>query len=261
MATSGKRTHDDGSAGDADYGRIGAGYTDFRRPDPRIAAAIRSALGPARSVLNVGAGAGSYEPTDLDVTAVEPSASMRALRPVGRPAIDATADSLPFPDDSFDAAMSTFSVHQWPDLAKGLAEVRRVTRGPIVIMSVDPEFDGHFWLNDYAPEIMDTESGRYPAIAGIAAALGGITEVQTVPIPLDCTDGFNQAYYGRPELLLEEGARKANSAWSFVAPEVPERFVRDLSADLASGAWDAKYAALRNLPTWDGGLRLVVGRP
>jgi SAM-dependent methyltransferase len=258
---SGGRAHIDGSAGDADYGRIGPGYTNYRQPDPRIEAAILDALGPGDSVINVGAGAGSYEPDDRAVTAVEPSASMRANRPQGRPAIDATADALPFADGSFDAAMSTFSVHQWPDLNAGLRELRRVSRGPVVIMTVDPDFDARFWLDDYAPEVLATEAGRFPALNRIADALGGRVEVRTVPVPLDCTDGFNQAFYGRPETLLEPGARLANSAWSFVSPDIQERFVRDLSADLASGAWDAKYGALRTQPTFDGGLRLVVGRP
>ena len=251
----------DGSAGDADYSRIGPGYTDYRRPDPRIAAAILDALGDAQSVVNVGAGAGSYEPTDRAVTAVEPSASMRAQRPADRPAIDGTADALPFEDDSFDAAMSTFSVHQWPDLAAGLGELRRVSRGPVVILSIDPDFEDDFWLNDYAPEVLETERGRFPRLDRITSALGGTSEIRVVPIPLDCTDGFNQAFYGRPEVLLEPGARKANSAWSFVGDEIQERFVRDLSADLASGAWDERYGALRSTPTFDGGLRLIIGRP
>jgi SAM-dependent methyltransferase len=258
---SSERSHSDGSAGDADYSRIGPGYTDYRRPDPRIEAAILAALGDGTSVVNVGAGAGSYEPTDREVTAVEPSASMRANRPAGRPAIDATADALPFADGSFDAAMSTFSVHQWPDLAAGLHELRRVARGPVVIMTIDPEFDDGFWLRDYAPEVLETEAGRFPTLDRIAEALGGQVEVRTVAIPLDCTDGFNQAFYGRPEILLEPGARTANSAWSFVGPAVQDRFVRELSADLASGAWDAKHGALRTQPTFDGGLRLVVGQP
>lgn len=257
---SGQRAHSDGSAGDADYGRIGAGYTKYRRPDPRIAAAILDALGDSHTVVNVGAGAGSYEPTDREVTAVEPSASMRANRPADRPAINATADALPFADDSFDAAMSTFSVHQWPDLAAGLRELRRVARGPVVILTVDPDFDDGFWLAEYAPEVIQTESARFPGLARIEDALGGHVEIRPVPIPLDCTDGFNQAFYGRPEILLEPGARKANSAWSFVASEVQERFVRELAADLASGVWDAKHGALRTQPTFDGGLRLVIAR-
>lgn len=256
-----QRRGTDGSAGDADYSRIGPGYTDYRRPDPRIAGAILDALGSAASVINVGAGAGSYEPTDREVTAVEPSASMRAQRPADRPAIDATADALPFADDSFDAAMSTFSVHQWPDLAAGLGELRRVARGPVVIMSIDPDFDDGLWLNHYAPEVLETERGRFPSLDRIQLALGETSEVRVVPIPLDCTDGFNQAFYGRPEMLLEPGARKANSAWSFVSDEIQQRFVRELSADLESGKWDDRYGALRTTPTFDGGLRLIIGRP
>jgi SAM-dependent methyltransferase len=255
------RPHSDGSAGDVDYASLADGYPAFRRPDPRIERVIVDALGDSRTVLNVGAGAGSYEPVDRDVTAVEPSASMRAQRPAGRPAIDATAESLPFGDDSFDASMATFSVHQWSDVEAGLAEMRRVTRGPVVILTVDPALIERFWLTDYAPEVMAAEASRYPAIDRIAAALGGDATANVVPIPFDCVDGFNQAYFGRPELLLDPGARAANSAWTFVGPDVEERFVRTLAADLASGAWDDRYGELRERPDYDGALRLVVSRP
>ncbi len=254
--------HGDGSAGDADYGAIGRGYTDYRRPDPRIEAAIRTQLGDAVTVLNVGAGAGSYEPVDRDVTAVEPSESMRAQRAENLPlAVDATAENLPFADASFDASMATFSVHQWTDLQAGLRELRRVTRGPVVILSCDPAALDRFWLVDYAPEVIATEAGRYPDPAAIARELGGETTVLDVPIPLDCTDGFGEAYYGRPEALLDPGARRANSAWSFVDESVVSRFERDLGADLASGAWDANHGALRTKPEFEGSLRLIVSRP
>jgi SAM-dependent methyltransferase len=254
------RPHTDGSAGDVDYSPLARGYSKYRQPDPHIAAAILTALGDAVSVLNVGAGAGSYEPADRTVTAVEPSASMRAQRPIDRPAIDATAGSLPFADSTFDASMATFSVHQWPDVEAGLAEMRRVTRGPVLILTADPSRVELFWLNDYAPEVMHTEAGRYPSLERIAEALGG-AEIVDVAIPFDCIDGFNEAYYGRPEQFLDRGARAANSAWSFVGAEVEERFARDLSADLESGRWDAKYGELRTQPTFDGALRLVIGRP
>ncbi|MCU1527700.1 MAG: hypothetical protein JWP75_1463 [Frondihabitans sp.] len=251
----------DGSAGDADYGRIGQGYIDYRQPDSRIESMISAALGEATTVLNVGAGAGSYEPLDRVVTAVEPSASMRAQRPPHRvSAIDATAESLPFDDDSFDAAMSTFSIHQWGDLAAGLRELRRVTRGPIVLLSCDPAALDRSWLAVYAPEVIATEASRYPDPAEVARLLGGRVEILDVPIPLDCTDGFSEAYYGRPERLLDPGARLANSAWSFVDPEVEPRFVASLSADLADGTWDARFGHLREQPTFDGALRLIVGR-
>lgn len=251
----------DGSAGDADYGTIGTGYTDYRRPDPRIEAAIAEVLGHAQTVLNVGAGAGSYEPRLRDVTPVEPSASMRAQRPADlATAIDGTAESLPFDDDAFDASMSTFSIHQWTDLGAGLREMRRVTRGPVILLSCDPAALDRFWLVDYAPEVIATEASRYPAPAEVARLLGGDVVVSAMPIPLDCTDGFGEAYYGRPERLLEPGARLANSAWSFVDDDVEERFVERLTADLASGAWDARYGHLRRQPTFEGSLRLIVGR-
>jgi SAM-dependent methyltransferase len=252
--------HGDGSAGDADYGAIGSGYSRYRRPDPRIAAHIRAALGPARTVLNVGAGAGSYEPTDREVTAVEPSAAMRAQRPAHLPrAIDAVAERLPFEDGRFDAAMATYTVHQWPDLEAGLAEMRRVTRGPVAVLSCDPSALDRFWLHAYAPEVTAVEAARYPPIERILAGLGG-GEVRTVPIPLDCADGFNEAYYGRPEMLLDEGARLACSGWSSVAPAAVRRFVADLSRDLADGSWDRRYGAFRTLSEFDGPLRLVVGK-
>lgn len=250
----------DGSAGDADYGAIGTGYARYRRPDPRIAASIAEALGGARTVLNVGAGAGSYEPTDREVTAVEPSASMRAQRAAHLPrALDAAAESLPFADGRFEASMATFTIHQWSDLHAGLNEMRRVTRGPVVLLTCDPAALERFWLHAYAPEVTRIEAGRYPSIATIVSALGGNADVRAVPIPLDCRDGFNEAYYGRPERLLDDGARLACSGWSFVAPAAVDRFVDHLRRDLADGTWDARYGHLRTQPTFDGPLRLIVG--
>lgn len=252
-----------GSAGDADYGVIGAGYSAYRRPEPLIAAAIAAALGDARTVLNVGAGAGSYEPTHLDVTAVEPSASMRAQRPGHLPAaVDAVAEALPFGDGAFDASLATFTVHQWTDLTAGLSEMRRVTRGPVCFLTCDPGALDRFWLAEYAPEVIAAEARRYPPIATVARLLGGaeVVDVIDVPIPLDCVDGFGEAYHGRPEALLDPGARRANSAWTFVGPDVAARFQRRLRTDLDSGAWDRRHGALRTRPTFDGSLRLVVGR-
>jgi SAM-dependent methyltransferase len=252
----------DGSAGDADYAAIGTSYSRYRRPDPRIATAIRSALGDARTVLNVGAGAGSYEPTDRMVTAVEPSAAMRAQRPASMPpAIDATAEALPFPDRAFDAAMTTFSVHQWQDLAAGLRELRRVTRGPVVVLTCDPALLDRFWLVEYAPEVIAAEARRYPPLPVLADGLAGRTNSRNVPVPLDCTDGFNEAYYGRPEGLLDPDARLSCSAWSFVDSGVHDRFVDRLTGDLETGAWDDRHGALRRQPTFEGSLVLVVSQP
>jgi SAM-dependent methyltransferase len=252
--------HRDGSAGDANYAVIGAGYTRYRQPDPHIARFILNALGDAETVLNVGAGAGSYEPTDRRVTAIEPSASMRAQRPAQLPAaVDAVAERLPFADGVFDASMATFTVHQWPDLRAGLSEMRRVTRGPVLILSCAPDELDRFWLNGYAPEVIAVEARRYPPIETIAEMLGGDVEVITVPIPLNCTDGFSEAYYGRPECLLDPGARLANSAWSFVDTSVGPRLEAELGRDLESGAWDAKYGHLRQMPELAGSLKLIVG--
>jgi len=252
----------DGSAGDANYGTIGMGYTNYRQPEPHIEAFIRQALGDARTVLNVGAGAGSYEPVDREVVAVEPSESMRAQRPAHLPvAIDGVAQRLPFADASFDASMATFTVHQWPDLAAGLREMRRVTRGPVLILTCAPTRLHLSWLADYAPDMIAVEARRYPTIAAIEEGLGGRVDVQPVEIPLMCTDGFSEAYYGRPERLLEPGARRANSAWSFVEPGVEAKFVERLSRDLENGLWDKKYGALRTQPFFDGSLRLIVGHP
>jgi SAM-dependent methyltransferase len=253
--------HDDGSAGDANYGVIGTGYTRYRQPDPHIARFILKALGDAETVLNVGAGAGSYEPMDRRVTAVEPSASMRALRPAHLPvAIDAVAERLPFGDGAFDASMATFSVHQWPDLKAGLTEMRRVTRGPVLVLTCAPDELDRFWLNEYAPEVIAVEARRYPPVETIAAMLGGQVEVIAVPIPLDCTDGFSEAYFGRPECLLDPGARLANSAWSFVDSSVGLRLETELGRDLEAGIWDARHGHLRKLSELKGSLKLIVGR-
>ncbi|SDT29513.1 class I SAM-dependent methyltransferase [Microlunatus soli] len=252
----------DGSAGDADYGQIGGGYRSYREPEPRFAAAIESALGAARTVINIGAGAGSYEPIDRDVTAVEPSVAMREQRPADRPpAVDAVAEDLPFADDSFDAAMTTFSVHQWSDLEGGLAEMRRVATGPVVILTCDPVLVHDFWLNDYAPAVLDTEARRYPPLARIAGALGGTTEITPLPIPLRCRDGFSEAYYGRPEAFLDPGARLANSAWSFVAPDLAQASVEALRADLADGSWDRRHGQLRSQDQYQGSLVLITATP
>lgn len=249
----------DGSAGDADYGTIGNGYGVYRQAEPAIAARILEALGQARTVLNVGAGAGSYEPLDRAVTAVEPSAAMRAQRPaLLAPALDAVAEHLPFADGAFEASMATYTVHQWQDLERGLRELRRVTAGPVVILTCDPDLVQNFWLNLYAPGVLAAEALRYPSMDRLRAGLGGAMAVSPVPIPLACRDGFNEAYYGRPEKLLEPGARLACSAWSFVSAAESQGYVAHLRRDVASGAWDRQFGHLRRQPAYDGALRLLV---
>jgi SAM-dependent methyltransferase len=248
-----------GDPGQASYAEIALLYAHYRRPDPRIAALVTNALGEAKTVLNVGAGTGSYEPAHLSVTPVEPSAAMRAQRPAHlTAALGVTAEALPFADNSFDASMSTFSVHQWRDLERGLSEMRRVTRGPVVILTCDPTLLNRFWLSMYTPEVIDAEARRYPSIGRLAKGLGSRVQVLSVPIPLDCTDGFNEAYYGRPAALLDRGARLSCSAWSFVDDTVHDRFTAELSRDLADGTWDNRFGTLCSQPTFDGSLVLVI---
>jgi Methyltransferase domain len=249
-------------AGDIDYDAHGGGYAQVRRTDPRIARHVHAALGDARTVLNVGAGAGSYEPDDRYVVAVEPSARMRAQRPASAvPALDGVAERLPFDDGSFDAVMAMVTVHQWSDLAKGLAEARRVARGPVVVLTFDGDALDGYWLARYAPELVAAERRRYPAIGVIAAGTGSRSEVTAVPVPIDCVDGFTEAYYARPEMFLDPRVRAAQSAWTFVADADEERGVARLAADLASGAWDAEFGALRRQPEFVGSLRLIVSHP
>ncbi|MDH6138981.1 MULTISPECIES: class I SAM-dependent methyltransferase [Kitasatospora] len=252
----------DGSAGDADYSAIGAGYSNYRQPDPRIAELIQQALGEVRTVVNVGAGAGSYEAGPFEFTAVEPSQVMREQRPDHlAPAIDATAEQLPFEDGSFDAALATFTVHQWSDVKAGLRELRRVARGPVVILTCDPALVRDFWLHQYAPDVLDHEARRYPAISTISDTLGGAVAVDRVPIPADCTDGFNEAYFARPERLLDPGARQACSAWSFVEPELREQYLKKFRRELSSGAWDERHGALRHQESYNGSLVLIRAIP
>ncbi len=247
---------------DTDYSTLAVDYADVRRPDPRIGAQLAAALGDARKVINVGAGTGSYEPTDRHVVAIEPATEMRARRAPGlAPAIDARAEEIPFDDDAFDAALAVFTVHHWPDLEAGLGELRRVTRGPVVVMTADPDALADLWVAEYSPEFHATERRRYPAPGRIAAALGGKLEVRPLRIPLDCTDGFADAFYGRPEAMLEPAVRRAQSAWSFVDDAAQSRFVERLRADLESGAWDNRFGALRRTPEFVGSIRILVSSP
>lgn len=252
--------------GDVDYDRHGHCYSTLRRPDPRIAAQIHAALGPpetTRAIINVGAGAGSYEPTDRYVVPVEPFAAMRAQRPPHlAPAVRAAAESLPFDDNTFDAALASLTIHQWPDKRRGLAELRRVTRGPIVILTFDFDALTRFWIMDYAPELAEGERTRLGTMDELRALLAphaSRVRVDEVPIPIDCTDGFTEAYYARPERLTDPRVRAAQSVWKFIPPGVEARFEQELTRDLASGAWDRAYAQFRAMPEFHGALRLVIG--
>lgn len=224
------------------YDQLGQEYSGHRRTEPRIAAFIETALANAKTVLNVGAGAGSYEPADRYVVAVEPSAVMREqrLRNGKVPALNAKGDALPFDDNSFDAAMAMVTIHHWPDIGKGLRELRRVAKNQVVIMTFDPDALDNYWNAHYFPELIAVEKLRYPTIAFIDDALAGNCEVIEVPIPLDCTDGFQEAFYGRPEAFLNKDVRQAQSAWSFLPDKLQQDLVKRLQDDLESGQWDKK---------------------
>ncbi len=241
------------------YDTIGATYSVTRRTEPRIAARVWAALGEARTLLNVGAGTGSYEPQERDVTAVEPSAVMRAQRPAGAaPCVAATADGLPFEDQSFDAAMAFSTIHHWPDPIAGLREMRRVARRVVVFTfdASDGEWRRRFWLiRDYLPEVADFIVGR-PSLTEQARAIGA--RIEPVLIPWDCADGFFEAYWRRPEAYLDEQVRRGISVWAKVGPEAEQRAVRSLRDDLASGRWAERNRDLVALDAAELGLRLLV---
>jgi SAM-dependent methyltransferase len=241
------------------YDLIGRSYDRHRHPDPRIAARIDAALAGAGSIVNVGAGTGSYEPAGRRVVAVEPSRVMIAQRPRGAaPVVCAVAEALPFADGSFDVATAILTVHHWTDFRQGLGEMRRVARRRVVVLTWDRErFHEAFWfVRDYLPEVAHAERGL-AALAEITAVLGACA-VQAVPIPHDCTDGFFGAYWRRPEAYLDPETRAAISGLARVGEAVVRPAVARLAADLASGAWARRYGHLRASAEIDLGYRLVV---
>lgn len=236
------------------YDSMGMNYAELRKPDPRIARFITHALGDASTVLNVGAGTGSYEPADRQVTAVEPSREMiRQRKPGAVPAIEACAESLPFPDKSFDASMAILTIHHWTDKRAGLREMRRVTRGPVVLLSFDPS--SRPWLTDYLPELAALDDERMPTLSELEQWLGPL-QVTPVPIPHDCTDGFLYAYWKRPFAYLDTRLRAGSS--SFWLIKGVEEGLEKLKRDLESGAWERRYADLLQQDEYEAGYRLVV---
>jgi SAM-dependent methyltransferase len=241
------------------YDTIGATYTVTRRTEPRIAARFWAALDDARTVLNVGAGTGSYEPSNRDVIAVEPSALMRAQRPPGAaPCVAAAAERLPFKDQAFDAAMAFSTVHHWQDPIAGLREMRRVARRVVVFTfdGSDTAWRRRFWLTrDYLPEVADFLVD-WPPLTELARAVGA--RIEPVPIPWDCADGFFEAYWRRPEAYLHEDVRRGISIWAKVGPDAEHRVVRNLRDDLASGRWAERNRDLVDLDAAELGLRLLI---
>jgi SAM-dependent methyltransferase len=244
------------------YDRIGGQYREGRREEPRIAAAILGALGGASPVLNVGAGAGSYEPRDRLVVAVEPSAVMVRQRPHGAaPAVRAQAEALPFGDGTFGAAMAVLTVHHWTDRARGLAEVRRVADGPVVLFVRDPRVVPAWWLHHYFPASRRLEARRETPLDQFARLLGRPLEVIPVPVPANCADGFSGAYWRRPRAYLDRRVWRPISALALIPDADREEGMRRLRADLDNGEWHRRYGHLLVLDELDLGYRVVVAAP
>ena len=238
------------------YDSIGKTYSGRRQSDPRISVAINKALNDCKSVLNVGAGTGSYEPAGLDVVAVEPSQTMIDQRPLGSArCVQASAESLPFPDTSFDAVMGVMTVHHWSDLRRGLAECERVARKKVVFLTTDMDVFGQFWLMDYFPALIDIDRKGFPPMKVFAEVFGEVA-ITNVPIPADCIDGFLGAYWRRPDAYLDPTVRASISTFAKLADV--DAGLATLQDDLRSGAWDRKNRSLRQQDDLDLGYRLIV---
>src|SRR5262245_5007193 len=244
---------------EAVYDEIGHSYVVTRQPDTRIAAAVRAALGDARTVLNVGAGTGSYEPADQQVVAVEPSGAMIQQRPAGAaPVVQAVAEHLPWSDAAFDATLAILTIHHWHDRAAGLAELRRVAPHRVVLPSWHPVWCCAFWLSTrYVPRVLDLDVPRFPAMAELSRCLGQI-EVQPFPNPHDCQDGFLGAFGQRPAAYLDPNVRRAIAGFAQLPPAVVKAGLAQLAADLRSGQWDAQFGWVRNQTSLDLGYRLII---
>ncbi len=245
------------------YQTIGHQYSRFRREDPLIREHIRASLGEARSVVNVGAGTGSYEPADLHVVAIEPSDVMAAQRPRAlAPAIRATADAIPLRDKSVDAAMAILTLHHWDDTCeRGVRELVRVARDRVVILTYDAEVSGAMWLmSDYLPEVAELDRAIFPAPEQVASWLGDAVEIETIPVPRETPDWMLGSYWAHPERVLDASARAATSGFARMSPEVVARVVKAVGRDLLDGSWEARYGGLRRLDAYDVGLRLIVAR-
>jgi len=245
------------------YDRIGADYGAARHADPKIAAQIEEALGDARTVLNVGAGTGSYEPADRSLTAVEPSTAMIAQRPSGAaPVVQASAEALPFDDGSFDAAMAIFSDHHWSDREAGLREMTRVARHQVLLLNADPGLAQRFWLTrDYLPGFVDLipEPYRAPKYWGeeLRRLLGEV-ELAPMPVPHDCRDGFYQAYWRRPHAYLDQRVRDGISVFHRLPDSEVAKAMAQLRRDLDDGAWEERNGGIRDATELDVGLRLAT---
>jgi SAM-dependent methyltransferase len=242
------------------YDVISSNYVATRRADPRIGQQIQNALGAAQTVLNVGAGTGNYEPTGGWVVAVEPSPEMIVKRPPNSgPVLRAAAENLPFPSGSFDASMAVLTVHHWRDWRQGLAEMRRVAAKQVIYL-FEPAMINRFWAMDggYWPEAFALPSERDAIGSREVASVLEVVKVDTVPIPIDCTDGFGAAFWGRPEAYLDPEVQRGMSWLAQLPAEVLARGAARLAADLRSGDWDRRHGHLRQLDELDVGHRLIT---
>jgi SAM-dependent methyltransferase len=240
----------------ADFDTIGTHYSRLRRADPRLTTAIGTALDHASSILNIGAGAGSYEPDHVTVVAVEPSMVMLGQHP-GRRRVQAVAEALPFASSSFDASMATLTVHHWSDLRRGLREMQRVSRRQVVF-TWDPDHEQELWLHsEYLPEMAAIERSRFPALDQVVEFLGA-HQVVAFSIPHDFTDGFQHAFWRRPESFLDPRVRAASSLFAVTSPGLVDPALEQLRADLASGAWTRRHRDLLDRPSVDYGYRIVI---
>jgi len=238
------------------YDAIGRSYSTRRQPDPRLAARLDALIGCDSTVLNVGAGTGSYEPLRCGVVAVEPSTVMLNQRPPSAaPAVRAVAEALPFRDQAFDVVLAILTVHHWNDQRRGLEECARVARDRVVILTWDPDAEGFWLVRDYLPEILAIDRRIFPSMELLSAVFGPI-DVKPLPIPGDCVDGFLGAYWQRPEAYLDEKVRAGISAFSRLATIDPQ--LERLEHDLASGDWERRNTELRHLGDLDVGYRLVM---
>jgi SAM-dependent methyltransferase len=241
------------------YDAIGRSYSTRRQPDPRLAAPLHALIGHDSSVLNVGAGTGSYEPARDGVVAVEPSSVMLGQRPASAaPAVRAVAEALPFHDRAFDVVLAILTVHHWDDQSRGLEECARIARDRVVILTWDPDAEGFWLVRDYFPEILAIDRQIFPSMELLGAVLGPI-EAHPLPIPCDCVDGFLGAYWQRPEAYLDEEVRAGISTFSRLESIHPQ--LERLERDLASGAWERRNADLRHRADLDLGYRLVTAEP
>ena len=238
------------------YDKIGGTYSAGRQSDPRIAAAIERAVAGCDSILNVGAGTGSYEPVSRFVVAVEPSRIMIGQRPVGAaPVVQGCAEALPFADCSFEAVLGILTVHHWKDQARGLAECTRVARTKVVLLTNDFDVCANFWLFDYFPELLRADRHIFPNIARFEDAFGSL-ETIVVPISADCCDGFLGAYWKRPSAYLDPVVRKNISTFSKIG-NIDSQLAR-LENDIVSGAWERRYDTLMGLEALDLGYRILI---